>query len=60
MAGCGGAVYCRRSCPAFPNIDDPGLVERQREIDSVEEGRARSVGGSGGAIARIRSVNAGV
>ena len=60
MAGCGDGAYCRRSCPAVPKIDDPWLVERQREMGSVEEGRERSVGGSGRPIARIRSVNAGV
>lgn len=59
MAGCGGGAYCLRSCPAFPNIEDPWLVERPREIGSIEEDGARSAGWSGRPMARIRSVNAG-
>lgn len=58
-AGCGGGAYCRRSCPPVPKIDDPWLVERPREIGSMEEDGARSVGPSGRPMARIRSVKAG-
>ena len=44
MAGCGGGAYCLRSCPAVPKIDEPGLVDKQREMGSVEEDGVISVG----------------
>ena len=59
MAGCGGDdTYC---WPPVAKIGEALVVERQRDMASDDEGaEIRSAGCSGGPMALIKSLNAGV